>query len=347
MSFPAPVAHSKSSLSLYQPKSSIVTADDVSTLAHCFHRNPKASVCYQNEARATLAKLSDPVVRLALDSLSALRNELGLRRRAPVMDGRSAALGTERSLEAYSAAVSGLAFRLREQPGRTSARDALVCCQMFISIEIMLCDYHNAIQHFILGLRIMYQYRSRSGVSNNGRLVPRHSPDLPLLDAFAIKLFESGYPGPRHMSSCQRAHVGPLQTTANVVLCDQARSDLSALSARVLQFLSRVTEPQSRDQLVELKIIEVQILHSLQSWEQAYASTIREAMEAITSTRVRFGAAFSLLLHLVLKVVVSLAMSAPIADADSLERDFQALSKIASFITETRKGAEIRRAQRE
>jgi hypothetical protein len=239
-------------------------------------------------------------------------------------------------LDAYNAAVSSLASRLREQPDRASAQAALVCCQMFISIEIMIGDYGTAFQHLLQGLRIMHQYQNRPGVSDSGRVVPCHSPDFPHLDAFAIKLFASGYPGPKHLSTYDRATIGPVTTATNTLLCDHARSDLGALSAQVLDFLSQVTGLQSQSQAAELKMRRDQILGCLQSWEQMYSETVQDIMGGMPAIKVRFGTAFSLLLHRVLKVVVSLAMSVSFVELEALERDFHALGEIASFATETR-----------
>ncbi|KAH7155996.1 hypothetical protein EDB81DRAFT_840216 [Dactylonectria macrodidyma] len=331
----APAATSKPSLSLYQPMSSIVTADEVNKLAQYFHRNRRASVCYQNEARAILANLSDPAIRHALNSLSALHDGLEERRYTAIIDGRSPFVN-ERSLDAYNAAVSSLASRLREEPSRTSAQTTLVCCQMFVSIEVMMGDYRTAFQHFLLGLRIMYQYQSRPGVSDSGLVVPCLNPGFPHLDAFAIKLFASGYPGPRHLSTCQRAYRGPMAIAAKTLLCYQARSDLSALSVQVLEFLSRLTDLRSHSQVAELKMKRAGILGCLQSWEQMYFKTVQEIMRGTSAIRVRFGTAFCLLLYRVLKVVVNLAMNVSPDDVEGLERDFCVLTEIASFATEIR-----------
>ncbi|KAM0418788.1 hypothetical protein ACHAPT_012298 [Fusarium lateritium] len=338
-STPVPVVTSTPPLSLYRPKSSIITADELNKLAYYFHRKRQVNVCYQNEARAILANLSDPAIRHALNSMSALHDGLEERRHTHISDGRRACVNAERSLDEYNAAVSSLASRLRD-PSRTSAQAALVCCQMFVSIEVMLGDYSTAFQHFLLGLRIMYQYRNRPGLSDSGRVAPSHNADFPHLDAFAIKLFASGYPGPRHMSTCEGAHIDPMTATANKHLCDQARSDLSAISAQVLEFLSRVTDLQNHSQMAELRMTRTQILGYLQSWEQMYAKTVQETMRKTPSTKVCFGTDFSLLLHRVLKVVVSLAMSVCPIDGEALERDFHALTEFASCVTEI-KGANI------
>ncbi|KAM5352915.1 hypothetical protein ACJ41O_005637 [Fusarium nematophilum] len=295
-------------------------------MAQYFHRNRRASVCYQNEARAILANLSDPAIRHALDSLTALHDGLEERKRYTVVIANHDAFVNQRSLDAYNAAVSSLASRLREQPSPTSALAALVCCQMFVSIEVMMGDYSTAFQHFLLGLRIMYQYRNRPGVSDTGSVVPCHNPGFPHLDAFAIKLFASGYPGPRaHMTTA---------AAANIHLSDSARSDLSALSAQILEFLGRVTDLRNHSQVAELRTRRAQILGCLQSWEQMYFKTLQEIMGGTPAVKMRYSTAFCLLLYRVLKVVANLALSVSPGDLEALERDFYALTEIASFATE-------------
>ncbi|RSL71788.1 hypothetical protein CEP53_001369 [Fusarium sp. AF-6] len=302
-----------------------------------FHRKRQANVCYRNEARAVLANLSDPTIRHALDSLIALNDGIETTRHASTVITHGVFIN-QRSLDAYNAAVSGLASRLKEEPSRTSAQAALVCCHMFVSIEVMMGDYATAFQHFLLGLRIMYQYRNRPGVSDTGRVVPCYGLGFPHLDEFAIKLFASGYPG-KHMSPCEREHGSSTTTNINAILCDQARSDLSVLSAEVLAFLKRVTGLQSQYQVAELMATKTQILGCLQSWEQTYSQTANDMIKGMSSKRVRFGAAFSLLLHSVLTVVVNLAIGASTYDGHSLGSEVALIKATAHMATEIGKSA--------
>lgn len=52
---------------------------------------------------------------------------------------------------------------------------ALLCCQLFISIELAMQGFYYAVQHFIQGLRIMQQYGP-------------HSEGMPNLDLFILNL---------------------------------------------------------------------------------------------------------------------------------------------------------------
>jgi hypothetical protein len=176
---------------------------------------------------------------------------------------------------------------------------------MFIRIEVLIGDYRTAFQHFHQGLRVMYQYRNRPTLSDCGRVVPCHNSDFPHLDAFAIKLFASGYRGP-HVPTCEGADIGLVTTAANAILCDQARSDLCSLSAQVLEFLSQVTDLRDHSKVPELKIRKTETLGCLQSWEQMYSTAVQGVLGGMTACKVRFGAACAFLLHRVLKLVVSL-----------------------------------------
>src|SRR3569833_3465394 len=104
----APAANPELSLSLYQPRPSVITADEVDRLAHYFHRRRRVSVCYQNEARAILENLSDPAIRHALNSLSALHDGPEETRYPAGGGGRGARARAGRGRGAGGAAGAGL-----------------------------------------------------------------------------------------------------------------------------------------------------------------------------------------------------------------------------------------------
>jgi hypothetical protein len=315
------------SLFIYQPRPFAVHPSDVEELAHYFHRRRRVNgVSYQDEARIVLAKLSDPVVHDAFVTLRTLQ---------ACDDGQRGHLSrchlpSAHSLHLYNAAVSSLAARLRETPGRASAHAALVCCQMFISIEIMLGDCVQALRHLILGLRIMYLYRHGGGAG-----LHEQDESLPDLDVFAIKLFASGYPG-------RRAHAGnegAAMSVADINRSYQGRTELNACSKEALEFLSQATHRREADSDVSTDLLmrKAEILHSLVSWERTYLPTIRSIMGNMNgqlAARILFNAAFSLLLHRILELVVGLAMPATSLDAAALDRAFGPLAETASFVTQ-------------
>ncbi len=128
------------SLSAYRPQFA-VTVDEVNRLALCFTlKNPEAKVSYHTEARATLASLSDPAIRHALLSLNTLYQSFKAPSEVSSIVGATAPAraSVHRVLEEYNTAVSSLASRLNGEPSLTSIRSALLCCQLFVSVEITL-----------------------------------------------------------------------------------------------------------------------------------------------------------------------------------------------------------------
>ena len=268
--------------------------------------------------------------------MSALHDSLDKWKPNTIVDSRSASKSNECGLDSYNAAVTILASRLRAAPNRASAQAALMCCQMFISIEVMIGDYSKALQHLLQGLRIMYQYRNRPVIHANGGIISCLNSDFPHLDAFAIKLFASGYPGPKHMSKSEDMHSNGMTTNASATLCDQARTSLSTLSVHLLDFLDQANQLRSFSQIRELEARRAHLASYVQTWFQTHYETVYSNMTGKSAMRVRFGTAFSLLLFRILKIVVSQAVYETTIDNESLELDFQALAEIASFATEAR-----------
>lgn len=97
----------------------------------------------------------------------------------------------------------------------------------------------------------------------------------------------------------------------------------------VLAFLNQVTGLRSQYQVAELKATRTQILGCLQSWEQTYSQIANEIINGMTVKR-GFGAAFSLLLHGVLTVVVNLAIGASTDDVGSKVAIIKATAHMAT-----------------
>lgn len=298
-------------------------------------------MAYQIEARATLARQSDPSIRQALISLGALHDGFEARKYSCGVEGSSTLICTQRGLDAYNMAISSLASRLGEEPSRDLVCSALLCCQLFISIETMLGNFTAGLRHLIYGLRIMHQYRSRSIVRDDCSVLLCSDVHLPALDSFVIKLFASGYPADKETAGHDKGHVSHVPVAASIMLCKQARRELAALSAQVLEFQGKLSGMRNHRSFTELQAWREQILHLLQSWEHLYSSMLHELLVDRFAISVRFEAAFSVLLHRVLNISVSLAMSSSSDDLGTLENEFQTLNKFAAFVTEVRKiGAE-------
>lgn len=327
-------------LSIYRPSTSVVSADDINKLAQSFtFKHSKSSIEYYTEARTTMAKLSDPTIRHALISLFTVHGDLESRRHSPRLDRNSSTLArTNRGLDEYNTAISSLASRLGGDPSPESVQVALLCCRLFISVEIMLSDYASAIRHLLYGLRIMHQYHSRPAVSGDGRIVPSCGVALPHIDTFIIKLFSSGYPHSRQIPKLERANLGPVPPGVDSPLCSRARSEVASLSAQTSELLGNLTGLRARHQIAALRDSRSSILELLQSWEWRYHKILQELIgDGSFAVPVRVNALFSILLHGILKVVLSLAMSASNADVDALEEDFQNLTSISRFATQLMK----------
>ncbi|KAH8660479.1 hypothetical protein BX600DRAFT_514083 [Xylariales sp. PMI_506] len=340
-----PTPQLNQALSIYRPRASIISADDVNKLAHHFtiKHGDQANVGYHSEARAVLAKLSDPTIRYALTSLGALHDGLQARQPWSGSGGSTALNHTHRGLEAYNMAITSLASRLVVEPNQESARAAILCCQLFISIETFLGDYTSSIRHFIHGMRIMHQYRNR-GVprSDYGPAVSSSaSIDLPSLDCFVLKLFASAYSGAGQKPMRERGETGLnslIVIALGSSLCHQARSELNTLSAQAIGYLNQPSHCPTGVQIASSRTWKVQMLARLGYWNQMYSQMLDELMRSSdVVVPVRFNAIFSLILYGVLKVVVSLAMSNSSADVEALEGDFQNLTQISIFATEVKK----------
>ncbi len=295
------------------------------------------NIDYNTEARATLEAFSDPAIRHALISFDALSAIFDTNRDIFAVKNDAALVNLHRGLEAYDTAVSSLASRLGGGSSHASVHVALLCCQLFICIELWLGDFTSAMQHFLRGLRIMHQNRGRPAVDDVGQISPCSDVNLPLLDCFIIKLFDLDHPGSegKPRSAGAQTVFGPV--VPHTTLQNEACGGLADLSTQVLEFLARLSTLCDQSQVAGLLAWRSHILTKLQSWENTYLGTAIEFMDGSFSIKARFEVAFSPLLHRVLKVVVSLAMSRSAAAVDVLEADFRVLRDISGFLTEAKK----------
>jgi hypothetical protein len=126
----------------------------------------------------------------------------------------------------------------------------------------------------------------------------------------------------------------------DISLQEQSRGELAALSSQVLQFLDQVSRMQTSRQVKDLEVSKAHILARLESWDWVYTQSLKSLMYTHKiPAGLKFGAIFTLLLHGVLKVVVSLAMSSSPADLDKVNADFQNLTDISNAATEAKRAA--------
>ncbi|KAF7547651.1 hypothetical protein G7Z17_g7583 [Cylindrodendrum hubeiense] len=125
------------------------------------------------EARQVLrASLTDPPIRHAVSSLKALRENLERSGDLPASVAQQTP-SYEYGLQQYCMALEGIASSL-SSPASDDLKLALLCCQIFISIEQVRGNYAAMAQHIIQGLRIMHEYRARPTFIAANKLVPAH-----------------------------------------------------------------------------------------------------------------------------------------------------------------------------
>ena len=263
------------------------------------------------EARQVLqASLTDPPVRHAVLSLRALREDL-----ETFGDGLSSVAHQTPSyhygLEQYSMALGGLASKLSSS-NSDGLRLALLCCQIFISIEQVQKNYAAMAQHIIRGLRIMHEYRARPDFVAANKLVPAHHNQLPFLDVFIIKLFAAPCKfadppatadvGGTTPSVCLISpHQKPLESRDLRTIAPDMRTELTRIAASTLEFLGKVSQVETVETALRLLSEKAALLKSLESWlvnlEFGWTEIGSPSTEPISVSFLRF-------FHLILKIVL-------------------------------------------
>jgi hypothetical protein len=232
------------------------------------------------EARHILeASVADPAVKHAINSLLALRAEIETTvGPAPTIARQYAKPDHTVGVRDYCAALKGIASNLSSS-GPHAIKSALLCCQIFISIEEARRNFAVMAQHMAQGLSILREYRVRPSLdaTDTGLLLP-YSDHLPLLDVFIIKLFSapckfsepprsntatdngaSDYPTPPLVAD------GDLPTQLRVLAPDP-RTNLNKIAASLLSFLSKASLMQSAEEAQQLLPERTLLLSALQSW---------------------------------------------------------------------------------
>ncbi|KAL3299760.1 Zn2/Cys6 DNA-binding protein [Colletotrichum asianum] len=169
-----------------------ITPDDINLLSRYFSTKTIFDVdlaCDQEARQILQASLTDPSVRLAVSSLKALRKHLETCGDFAFSSlGQKSGRDYDYGVQQYCMALGGLASKL-SSPGSAEIRSALLCCQIFLSIEQVRGNYSAVAQHLVKGLGIMHEYGARPSLIGADRLIPASHGKIPLLDVFVIKLF--------------------------------------------------------------------------------------------------------------------------------------------------------------
>lgn len=260
------------------PRSTEPSPQDVEFLNRCFSIKTLLGVrldCDEEAKRLLKSSLVSEPVRHAIETLRVLRGNLD-----STTDGRTAmdrhSPGYDYGLQQYNMAIRGLG-RLMGGSGPGGPTSALLCCQVFMSIDQVLGNYDTMFQHFTQGLGIMRECRARSMVIDGNRIIPASYPRLPLLDVFVIKLytapckFAEPVPEvvavddqePSYLSKDQRyfdeRHVLPR-------IAPDHRKNLLKIAASTLEFLSRASSFESMQAVAALRREKNALLDSLDSW---------------------------------------------------------------------------------
>jgi Fungal Zn(2)-Cys(6) binuclear cluster domain len=278
------------------------------------------------EARQVLqASLTDPPIRHAVSSLRALREDL-----EKSGDGQASIAQQTPSyyygLQQYSMALGGLASNL-SSPSSNRLQSALLCCQVFISIEQVRKNYAAMAQHIIRGLRIMHEYRARPYFVAANKMLPAHHDQLPFLDVFIIKLFAApckfadppataDVSGKTSSARLISSHQQPVESCDLRIIAPDMRTELTRIAASTLEFLGKVSQVESVEIALSLLSEKTALLDSLESWlinlELVQTEIGSPGPELISVSFLRC-------LYLILKIVLLGALdSSPDLDAELL-----------------------------
>ncbi|KIW89183.1 uncharacterized protein Z519_10035 [Cladophialophora bantiana CBS 173.52] len=263
------------------------------------------------EARQVLqASLSDPPIRHAVLSLRALREDRETSGDVPASVAQQTP-SYDYGLQQYCMALGGLASNM-SSPGSTGLKSALLCCQVFISIEQVRENYAAMAQHIVRGLRIMHEYRARPTFVAADKLVPAHHGQLPFLDVFIIKLFAAPCKfadppatvdtGETTVSECLiSSHQHPVESRNLRTIAPDMRTELTRIAASTLEFLGKVSQVESVGHALRLLSEKAALLDSLESWlidlELIQTEIRPPGPELISVSFMRF-------FHLILKIVL-------------------------------------------
>ncbi len=248
------------------------------------------------EARQLLqASLTDPPIRHAVMSLRALREDLETSGDVPASIAQQTR-SYDYGVQQYCMALGGLATNLLS-PGSSGLKSALLCCEIFISIEQLRGNYAAMAQHMVRGLRIMHEYRARPGFVAANDLVPAQHDQLPLLDVFIIKLFAAPCkfadpPATADMSG----------TTVPVCsIAPDMRRGITRIAASTLEFLDKVSQVESIGAALRLLAEKTALLGSLESWVNALDHVQTEIRPPVPEL---ISVSFMRFFHRTLKIVL-------------------------------------------
>ncbi|MCJ1307325.1 hypothetical protein MMC25_000971 [Agyrium rufum] len=330
-----------------RPTSNVIDPHDIDLLNHYFSTKTLFDVklgCYEEARQVLQASLTDPPVRHAVLSLRALREDLETFGDGPASVAQQTP-SCQYGLQQYCTALGGLASRL-SSVGSNGLKSALLCCQIFISIEQVRKNYAAMAQHIIRGLRIMHEYRTRTNIFAVNKSVPSHHDQLPFLDVFIIKLFAapcnfadppatadaSGTTSPACLASLHQQRVGNRDFRT---IAPNMRTELTQIAASTLEFIDKISQVESVEFALQLPSERTALLDSLESWlidlELVQMEIGSPSPEPISVSFLRF-------FYLILRIILLGALdSSPDLDA-ALQIENDRLQDVAKNLGERVRG---------
>jgi hypothetical protein len=184
-------------------------------------------------------------------------------------------------------------------------KSALLCCQIFISIEQIRKNFAAMAQHIIRGLNIMHEYRARPTFFAPNHLVPAHHDQLPLLDVFIIKMFAApckfAEPPVIAEELGTPPHQLPVESRDFRTIAPDMRTELTRISALTLEFLDTVSQVETEEIASQLLSEKAVLLDSLESWLNNLELVQTEVQPSGSEP---ISVSFLRLFHLILKIVI-------------------------------------------
>ncbi|OAQ98297.1 hypothetical protein LLEC1_02895 [Akanthomyces lecanii] len=305
-----------------------IAPQDIERLNRCFSIKTMLDVklgCGEEAKLLLEASRTDPVIQHAISSLRALREDLdatGDGKTAITQQAPSYGYGLRQYNMALSGLVSGMSFQ-----NSNKLKSALLCCQIFISIEQLLGNYDAMAQHIIRGLMIMHESRARPTLDADRNLLPACRDQLPMLDVFIVKLFAA----PCNFADAPKASapVTPVESPDRRTIAPDMRKDLTRISESVLNYLDEVAQAQTPRDALQLELRRSALLRSLEYWR----STLELAQqETGVSDPEPISTSFQRLFHHILQIVLISTLDASRENRLELLAENDKLQSLANVV---------------
>ncbi|KAF5598616.1 transcriptional regulatory moc3 [Fusarium pseudocircinatum] len=236
----------------------------------------------------------------------------------------------QRGIQEYTNSLGALATRLADNEVATR-KAALLCCQMFISIETALNNFTSAIQHFVRGVQIMHQY---------GRPSSDVVDEMPNVDLFTIKMFLTC---PNRLFTFSPESLGIVEIGQQMFhdldrpnVCQNmlhARQQLASTSMAVISLLERTRRQTSIEMMVSAQAEQLQLLNHLGEWRNLFAPILSLATES-TPLDARLAALFTMLFYCILRFSLNMAFQHLSPDNETIKAELDEMAWVASLLTQ-------------